>query len=85
MLSNGGCASRHASMVSGQRAEQWRENARAYCDRVDRRYDPSRVRQTIANYAPDVVLLAWGFWQRSFGSDPAVLGRTMTLDGVPNS
>ena len=29
-----------------------------------------------------VVLLSHGIWQSSFGSDPNVLGRTMTLDGA---
>lgn len=28
-----------------------------------------------------VVVLGYGFWQREFGGDPAVLGRTLTLDG----
>jgi putative ABC transport system permease protein len=28
-----------------------------------------------------VVILSCGLWQRRFGSDPAVLGRTLTLDG----
>lgn len=29
----------------------------------------------------DVVILSHGMWQRRFGSDPQVLGRTMVLDG----
>jgi putative ABC transport system permease protein len=29
-----------------------------------------------------VVVLTYGFWQRTFGGDSAVLGRTMVLDGV---
>lgn len=32
--------------------------------------------------APPVVILSHGFWQRTFGGDPAILGRTMTLDGM---
>ncbi len=32
--------------------------------------------------AQDVVLLTYGFWQRAFGGDVGVLGRTMMLDGV---
>nr|MBA2306075.1 ABC transporter permease [Acidobacteriota bacterium] len=30
------------------------------------------------------VLLSEGFWRRRFGADRAVLGRTLTLDGVPH-
>jgi predicted permease len=32
--------------------------------------------------APHVVLLSHGLWQRRFGADPAILGRTITLSGV---
>ena len=31
----------------------------------------------------DVVLLSDGLWRRRFGADPAVVGRTITLDGKP--
>ena len=27
---------------------------------------------------PDVVILGWGYWQRRFGGDPSVVGRTLT-------
>lgn len=30
-----------------------------------------------------VVILSHGFWQRRFGSDPKVLGQTLSLDGKP--
>lgn len=33
---------------------------------------------------PEVVLLAEGFWQRQFGADPSVVGRTLSLDGTPH-
>jgi len=28
----------------------------------------------------DVVILGWGYWQRRFGGDPSVVGRTLTSD-----
>lgn len=28
-----------------------------------------------------VVLISYGYWQRSFGSNPAIIGQTITLDG----
>ena len=31
--------------------------------------------------APPVMLLAHGFWEREFGSDPGVVGKSLTLDG----
>jgi predicted permease len=30
-----------------------------------------------------VVILTYGFWQRRFGGDPTILGRSITLDGTP--
>ncbi|MCH7823401.1 MAG: ABC transporter permease, partial [Acidobacteria bacterium] len=32
--------------------------------------------------APEVVLLSHGAWERHFGSDPTILGRTIALDGT---
>jgi predicted permease len=29
---------------------------------------------------PDTVILGWGYWQRKFGGDPSVVGRTLTSD-----
>src|SRR5271157_901434 len=34
-------------------------------------------------HAPTVALLSYGFWQRAFGGDVKVLGRTLTLDDEP--
>ena len=34
---------------------------------------------------PDVVILSHRYWQRRFGADPSVIGRTITLDSRPNT
>jgi predicted permease len=34
--------------------------------------------------APAVVMLAHGYWQRKFAGDPAVLSRSLTIDGRPH-
>src|SRR5947207_9155040 len=31
--------------------------------------------------APDTVILSYGYWQRKFGSDPGVVGKTIQVDG----
>jgi len=31
--------------------------------------------------APDTVILSYGYWQRKFGSDPGVIGKTILVDG----
>jgi len=48
--------------------------------RLGRLFDPFR------DGAPDaepVVVLAQGFWERHFGSDPSVIGQTIRLNGKP--
>ncbi len=35
--------------------------------------------------APAVVVLSYGFWRSGMGSDPHVVGKTITLDGLPNT
>lgn len=32
---------------------------------------------------PTVAVIAHGLWQREFGGDPAVIGKTLTIDGIP--
>jgi predicted permease len=32
----------------------------------------------------DVAVMAYGFWQRRFGADPNVIGKTITLSGIPH-
>jgi putative ABC transport system permease protein len=39
---------------------------------------------TAAEAAP-IVLVSQQIWERSFGSDPAALGRTITIDGLPRT
>jgi predicted permease len=34
---------------------------------------------------PDTVLLSHGYWQRRFGGDPAIAGRTITIDARPRT
>jgi predicted permease len=34
---------------------------------------------------PDAVVLTYGLWQRAFGGDPAVVGRSITLDAKPQT
>jgi predicted permease len=43
-----------------------------------RLFDP--VREEATDAAP-VVVLSYGFWQRRFGADPSVIGRTVHLNG----
>jgi predicted permease len=33
--------------------------------------------------APETVVLMNGYWQRRFGADPSVIGRTLTIDSTP--
>jgi predicted permease len=35
--------------------------------------------------SPDTVMLAYGYWQRRFGGDKSVLGRTLTVDSKPRT
>lgn len=48
---------------------------------------PERGRTLVARDdapgAPPVVVLGYGYWQRRFGGDPAVVGRTIVLGGFP--
>jgi putative ABC transport system permease protein len=35
--------------------------------------------------APDVVIISHGYWQRRFGGAPDALGKTLVINGVPNT
>jgi predicted permease len=35
--------------------------------------------------SPDTVMLAYGYWQRHFGGDQSVIGRTLTVDSKPRA
>jgi len=35
--------------------------------------------------SPQTVILNYGYWQRRFGGDPSVLGRTLTIDTEPHT
>lgn len=43
------------------------------------------TREDLEPGAPAVVVLSHGFWMQSFGGDPGLLGRALTLDGVPHT
>src|SRR5262249_12792711 len=43
--------------------------------------DPEAARRE----SPAVAVLGYALWRRSFGGDPAVLGRTLFLNGVPTT
>lgn len=51
--------------------------------RVKPRIGRGFTRDDAAPGAPRRVLLTHGFWQQRFGSDPGVLGRSVTIDGRP--
>lgn len=36
-------------------------------------------------HGPPVVMLGYGFWQRSYGGDPHVVGRSLQVEGVPHT
>jgi predicted permease len=35
--------------------------------------------------SPETVMLTYGYWQRRFGGDPSVVGRTLTIDSRPHT
>jgi len=45
------------------------------------REEPMLGRPFLAEEGQDTVLLSYGLWQRQFGSDPTVIGRSIPLDG----
>ena len=46
---------------------------------LGRTFDPSDDKPG----APPVAVLSYGYWQRSFGADPAAVGKTIWLNNVP--
>lgn len=49
--------------------------------RLGRRFFPEDTRPGAA----PLVILAYGLWQQRFGSDPAIVGQQLTLDGTPHT
>ncbi|MBY0496654.1 MAG: ADOP family duplicated permease [Cyanobacteria bacterium] len=49
---------------------------------LGRLIQPSDVDFMAPSAAP-VAVLGWGFWQRHYGGDTSVIGRTIKIDGVP--
>ena len=35
--------------------------------------------------SPETVILTYAYWQRRFGGDPSVVGRTLTVDAEPHT
>ena len=35
--------------------------------------------------SPETVILTYGYWQRRFGGDKSVIGRTLTVDSKPRT
>jgi putative ABC transport system permease protein len=49
---------------------------------LGRLIQPADVDMSVPTGAP-VAVLGWNFWQRHFGADPNVVGRTIKAEGVP--
>lgn len=44
--------------------------------------DPALFTDPNAELPPGTLMLGYGFWQRRFGGDPSVIGRTVQIDGA---
>jgi len=43
------------------------------------------TREDVAPAGADPVLLTYGYWQRKFGGDASIVGRSITVDGKPHT
>ncbi|HXV86791.1 MAG TPA: ABC transporter permease, partial [Gemmatimonadales bacterium] len=44
---------------------------------------PPGIQQGDRDAPPNMAMLSWGLWQRRFGGDPGVIGRTTEIGGTP--
>lgn len=76
-------------MSEGDHSEQWRDVGVSENFLTTLGVTPVRGRNFTAEECkwngPGAVMLSYGFWQQRFGGDPAVIGRTITLNHNPTT